>query len=81
MNAKIDASRPQKEVPIRQRRLVAKALTHFLTNYVDRDQALAEAYRTGAYSMQAIADHFGVGRMTVSRAINRVETNGNANVQ
>jgi REP element-mobilizing transposase RayT len=81
MNAKIDASRPLKEIPLRQRRSVAKSLTHFSTNYVDRDQALAEAYRTGAYSMQAIADHFGVGRMTVSRAIKRVETNGNENVQ
>ena len=28
---------------------------------------MAETYRTAAYSMPAIADHFGVGRRTVSR--------------
>ena len=34
---------------------------------------MAEAYRTGAYSMQGIADYFGVSRMTVSRAVKRHE--------
>lgn len=34
---------------------------------------MAAAYRTGDYSMQAIADFFGVGRMTVSRAVKRAE--------
>ena len=34
----------------------------------DRDRALAEAYGTGMYSMEAIAEHCGVSRMTVSRA-------------
>jgi len=45
------------------------ALDFCASRYLDRDHALAEAYRTGAYSMQAIADHFGVSRMTVSRAV------------
>jgi transposase len=35
----------------------------------DRDSAIVAAFRSGAYSMQAIAEHFGVGRMTVSRAV------------
>jgi IS30 family transposase len=39
--------------------------------FTDRDRAMAKAYRTGAYSMQAIAEHFRVGRMTVSRAVPR----------
>ncbi|WP_242464005.1 helix-turn-helix domain-containing protein [Thiococcus pfennigii] len=34
---------------------------------------MVEAYRAGAYSMQAIAEHFGVSRMTVSRAVKRHE--------
>ena len=42
--------------------------------YGDRDQAIEQEYRTGAYSMQAIAEHFGVGRMTVSRAVKRYES-------
>jgi len=32
---------------------------------------MAEAYRTGAYNMQAIAKHFRVSRMTVIRAVQR----------
>ncbi|MES9881935.1 MAG: hypothetical protein ABW185_13740 [Sedimenticola sp.] len=39
----------------------------------DRKKTMAYAYRTGAYSMQAIADYFCVGRMTVSRAIKQSE--------
>ena len=39
-----------------------------------RNRAIAEAYRSGAYSMQVIAEHFGVSRMTVSRAVKRFET-------
>jgi hypothetical protein len=34
---------------------------------------MAEAYRSGAYSMQTIAEYFGVSRMTVSRAVKRDE--------
>ena len=40
----------------------------------ERDRAIAAAYRTGAYSMQAIAEHFNIGRMTVSRAAKHHET-------
>ena len=43
------------------------------THYAERDRATAEAYRSGAYSMQAIAEYFGVSRMTVSRAVKRHE--------
>ena len=34
---------------------------------------MVEAYRSGAYSMREIGDFFSVGRMTVSRAINKAE--------
>jgi len=34
---------------------------------------MAEAYRSGAYSMQTIAGYLGVSRMTVSRAVKRDE--------
>jgi len=40
---------------------------------VARPEAMAQAYRSGAYTMQAIADHFGVHYMTVSRAVRRFE--------
>jgi len=69
----IDPKRPLREVPKRQRRGLAKSLEAYAARYAERDRAMAEAYRTGAYSMQAIAEHFGVSRMTVSRAVKRQE--------
>ena len=81
MNAKIDTDRSLQEIPQRQRRLVAKPLEYFSANCVDRDQAIAAAYRTGAYSMQDIADHFGIGRMTVSRAVKHFEPSRNTGGQ
>ncbi|MEJ1335981.1 MAG: hypothetical protein RPU64_06960 [Candidatus Sedimenticola sp. (ex Thyasira tokunagai)] len=62
-----------REVPQKQRRPVAKPLRYFVDQHNDRKEAMAYAYRTGAYSMQAIADYFCVGRMMVSRAIKRLE--------
>jgi len=69
----IDPDRSLKEVPRRQRRPIAKPLSAFSSRYADRDRAMTAANRTRAYSMQAIADQFGVGRMTVSRAVKREE--------
>lgn len=34
---------------------------------------MARAFATGVYSMQEIADHFGVHYATVSRAVRRLE--------
>ena len=69
VQALIDRKRPLQEIPQRQRRALAKPLDYYASRYPDRDRALAAAYRTGTYSMQAIAEHFGVSRMTVSRAV------------
>jgi REP element-mobilizing transposase RayT len=76
MQGMIDPNRPLREVPKRQRRGPGKPLDHSVVRYPDRDQALAEAYHSGAYSMQAIAEHFGVSRMTVSRAVKGREQAG-----
>ena len=56
---------------LRQRRRLAQPLADYARRFSERDRAMAEAYGSGAYSMQAIADHFGVGRMTVSRAVKK----------
>jgi hypothetical protein len=74
MQARIDPARPLREIPQCQRRAVARPLHHYAEQYAERDQAIAEAYRTGAYTMQAIAEYFGIGRMTVSRAVTRYNT-------
>lgn len=74
MQARIEPERPLQDVPRRQRRAVPIPLADFAVCYRERDQAMAAAYRTGDYSMQAIADFFGVGRMTVSRAVRQAES-------
>lgn len=66
-----------REVPRAQRRPLAKPLADFARRYPDRREAMARAFQTGVYTMQEIADHFGVHYATVSRAVRRLET-GNA---
>ena len=73
MQALINPDRPLQDVPRRQRRAIPIPLAEIAARHADRDRAMVVAYRTGDYSMQAIADYFGVGRMTVSRAVKRAE--------
>jgi hypothetical protein len=73
MPAMIDPKRPLCEIPKRQCRALAKPLDDDASSVPDRDSAIVAAFRSGACSMQAIAEHFGVGRMTVSRAVRRRE--------
>jgi len=77
----IDHARPLQEIPRKQRRPVAQALSYFAEHNAGRDQAMANAYQTGAYSMQKIAEHFGVSRMTVSRAVKQYSNEDRRNVQ
>lgn len=61
------------EIPTKQTRPIAKELGFYAEKYTERERAMVEAYRSGAYSMREIGDFFGVGRMTVSRAIKKME--------
>jgi len=73
MQAKIRSDQPLREIPLKQQRPVAPTLESYAATYPERDRAMAEAYKSGFYSMQVIGDHFGVGRSTVSRAVKRYE--------
>jgi putative transposase len=54
-----------------QRRATVPALSDFEKQYPQRDEAMARAYHSSAFSMTAIGAHFGVGYSTVSRAVKR----------
>ena len=41
----------------------------------DRNEAISEAYKSGAYTMAQIAEYFDVHYMTVSRAVRSFEGN------
>lgn len=63
------------EIPRSQRRPVAKPLDYYQTRHQDPQTAMAAAYATGDYTLQAIATHFGVHYATVSRAVAKGEEN------
>ncbi|MCG6897893.1 MAG: transposase [Thiocapsa sp.] len=65
-----------REIPRAQRRPLAGALGDFQATYPTRREAMARAFLTGVYTMQAIADHFGVHYATVSRAVRWLEGRG-----
>lgn len=71
---KLDPDQSLKDVPVLQRHAPPKELGWYEKEYADRDDALAQAYSDGHYSMTEIGEHFGVGRMTVSRAVKKHES-------
>lgn len=56
-----------------QRRSVALSLQEYGARYPNRAEAMALAYRSTAYSMPEIAQHFGVSTKTVGRAVKLFE--------
>ena len=48
-------------------------LPQYQLRHADRDEAMAHAYQSGAYTMAMIAEHFSVHSMTVSRAVRKQE--------
>jgi len=62
-----------RNVSIAHRRTLALSLPEYQEKYADRNEAMARAYKTGAYTMAQIAEHFSVNYMTVSRAVRKLE--------
>jgi putative transposase len=69
------ATEPQRlrEVPRAQRRALAPPLSAFADQSATPREAMARAFLSGAFTMQEIAEHFGVHYSTVSRAVRRFE--------
>ena len=55
------------------RRTLALSLDEYLIRHPNRDQAIAQDYLSGAYTMAEIGRHFGIHYMTVSRAVRKFE--------
>ena len=64
-----------REVSKAPRRSIALPLDDYRQRYPDRNEAMARAYLSGAYTLSEIGAHFGVQYMTVSRAVRRLEQN------
>lgn len=58
------------EIPRLQRRAMAKSLYYYRDCFDDKKQGMLAAYATGDFTLQQVADAFGVHYATVSRAVN-----------
>jgi putative transposase len=69
MEAKIGKERDLSGAPLSQRRVKARALTEYETRYEDRNKSILAAYKSGGYTMKAIADHFNLHYLSMSKII------------
>ncbi len=60
------------EIPGIQRRAKPKPLEEYAVSAANRDEAMFLAYRSGGYTLQQIAHHWGVHYSTVNRMVKRV---------
>ena len=52
------------------------SLTYFAERYKTRDERMAQAYRSGHYTLSQVGEYFNVSYATVSRAVKKVERRG-----
>lgn len=62
-----------REISKVQRRPLARSLEEYRQISTSRNEAMARAYLSGAYTMKEIGEHFGVHYVTVSRAVRKFE--------
>jgi len=74
MKAKSNPGRSLAKQSSKARRVApTQRLSAYLSRRRDRDSGIADAYRTGGYTMTAIADHVGLSVSQVSRIIRNIE--------
>jgi putative transposase len=56
-----------------QKRTLVMTLAEYKKQYATRNEAMANAYYSGAYTMREIAEYFEIHYMTVSRAVKQCE--------
>lgn len=69
VQTQIEKDRDLSEVPLAQRRKVAKTLQEYEQQAATRDEAIDNAYASGGYSMKEIGEHFGLHYSRVSRLL------------
>nr|WP_315397252.1 transposase [uncultured Duganella sp.] len=69
------------EVAREQRRATALPLAHYAAKFSPREEAIAQAYHSTAYTMSEIAAYFQVSLKTVSRTIAALEKNRSTGLQ
>lgn len=73
VQCKLNPDQSLKDIPRKQKQAPVKPLSYFAERYKTRDESLAQAYRSGHYTLAQVGEHFGVSYATVSRAVKQVE--------
>lgn len=73
MQCKIDPNQSLNDIPKPQKNSPVKPLILYKEKYQNRNRAMAEAYRSGHYTLTEVGDEFGVSYATVSRAVKEHE--------
>ena len=73
MQCKIDPKQSLKDIPKPQKIRPVKPISFYKEKYKNQNQAMAEAYRSGHYTLAKVGDAFGVNYATVSRAVKEYE--------
>ncbi len=69
-----DATSGTGEISLPQRKVPHRTLREFRSDYRVRDEAMARAYLSRAFTIKEIGMFFGVYYMTVSRAVKKFES-------
>ena len=73
MQRKIDPKQSLRDIPKTQKNSPVKALSFYKKKFKSRNRAMAEAYRSGHYTLAEVGNEFGVSYATVSRAVKELE--------
>ena len=65
----MDIEEPLDGIPKCQQRAPAKPLQVYMSSYIDQNQAIIEAYKSGHYTNKQIGDFFGISRDTIRRRV------------
>ncbi len=61
------------EIPMLQKRKIAKSIDFYETKFKDEKQAIYQAYLSGGYTLKELGDHFGKHYTTISRIVKSIE--------
>ena len=75
LQSKLTIDKDLSEVTKEQRQRVSKPLSYYSKKHKHRNDAIYAAYKKGTYSQKEIADYFEVHYSTISKIINKYESN------
>ena len=61
------------EIPLLQKRKIAKPIDFYQNKYKDEGQAIYQTYLSGSYTLKEIGEHYGKHYTTISRIVKNIE--------